>query len=104
MRKLCHLKINKDGKNNVKQYINKRSLVDLAKDAWRIGLKNSHPIRLASKFPPFMPFYRLVLARRARKMQLDFVGFAGTEPVFRDSTPEQIKTLSKAAMILDLFC
>jgi hypothetical protein len=85
------------------QYINKRSLVDLAKDAWRIGLKNSHPIRLASKFPPFMPFYRLVLARRARKMQLDFVGFAGTEPVFRDSTPEQIKTLSKAAMILDLF-
>ncbi|HAT67829.1 MAG TPA: hypothetical protein DCS66_25050 [Flavobacteriaceae bacterium] len=50
-----------------------------------------------------MPLYRLILARRAKKMQLDFVGFAGTEPIFRDSTPQQIKTLSKVAVILDLF-
>lgn len=88
-------------KEQLKGYLNNKDVPQLVKNMWKLGWKINHPMRLAEKYPQFRPAYNFILSRRARREQLNALGFDGTRSLFNDTTTEEYKVLSKVAVVLD---
>jgi hypothetical protein len=88
-------------KEQLRGYLNNKDIPQLVKNMWKLGWKINHPMRLAEKYPQFRPAYNFILSRRARREQLNALGFDGTRSLFNDTTTAEYKVLSKVAVVLD---
>ena len=88
-------------KEKLKEYLNNKDIPALLKNTWKLGWKVAHPMRLAERYPQFRPAYNFILSRRARREQLNALGFDGTRNLFTNTTRSEYKILSKVAVVLD---
>ncbi len=88
-------------KEKLKEYLNNKDIPALLKNTWKLGWKVAHPMRLAERYPQFRPAYNFILSRRARREQLNALGFDGTRNLFTNTTRDEYKILSKVAVVLD---